>query len=60
VVQLSLGLLFWTGNALGLVGLHELLGTCSCSGSGPWPPPSSSYRCTLHAGMDGRVVVTGS
>jgi hypothetical protein len=26
VVQLALGLLFWTGNALGLVDLHQLLG----------------------------------
>ena len=26
VVQLVLGILFWTGNALGLVDLHQLLG----------------------------------
>ncbi len=26
VVQLALGLIFWTGNALGLVDLHQLLG----------------------------------
>ena len=26
VVQLVLGLLFWTGNALGLIDLHQLLG----------------------------------
>jgi hypothetical protein len=26
VVQLALGLAFWTGNALGLVDLHQLLG----------------------------------
>jgi hypothetical protein len=26
VVQLALGVLFWTGNALGLVDLHQLLG----------------------------------
>lgn len=28
VVMIVLGLLFWTGNALGLVNLHILLGVC--------------------------------
>jgi hypothetical protein len=64
VVQLALGLLFWTGNALALVDLHQLLGillvlglwTLAALASGPgcrraWSPgpPSGAWSCPSSA-----------
>ena len=50
VVQLVLGLAFWTGNALGLVDLHQLLGILLVLAV--WTLAALAHR----AGVAGRVV----
>jgi hypothetical protein len=50
VVQLALGLIFWTGNALGLVDLHQLLGILLVLGL--WTQAFLAAR----AGVEARLV----
>ena len=49
VVQIVLGLAFWTGNALGLVDLHQLLGILLVLGL--WTQAALAYRAGVPAGM---------
>ena len=50
VVQLVLGIIFWTGNALGLVDLHQLIGIVLVLGL--WTQAAMAHR----AGVPGRLV----
>ena len=54
VVQLLLGLAFWTGNALGLVDLHQLLGILLVLGL--WTQAAMAHR----AGVPGRLVAVAA
>ena len=49
VVQLALGLAFWTGNLLGLVDLHQLLGILLVLAL--WTQAVLAYRAGVPAGM---------
>jgi hypothetical protein len=46
LVQLALGLAFWTGNVLGLVDLHQLIGILLVLAlwTPSWPPGLASSR----------------
>ena len=57
VVQLALGLAFWTGNALGLVDLHQLLGILLVLAL--WTQAALAYRAGVPAGMVAAAVVYG-
>jgi hypothetical protein len=49
VVQLALGVAFWTGNALGLVDLHQLLGILLVLGL--WTLAALAHRAGVPAGL---------
>jgi hypothetical protein len=49
LVQLGLGLAFWTGNALGLVDLHQLLGILLALAL--WTMAVLAYRAGVPAGV---------
>jgi hypothetical protein len=49
VVEIVLGLLFWTGNALGLVDLHQLLGILLVLGL--WTVAALAHRAGVPAGL---------
>ena len=55
VIQILLGLAFWTGNALGLVDLHQLLGILLVLAL--WTQAALAHRAGVPAGMG--VVVVG-
>jgi hypothetical protein len=57
VVQLALGLLFWTGNALGLVDLHQLLGILLVLGL--WTQAALAHRAGVPAGLVAVAAVWG-
>jgi hypothetical protein len=57
VVQLVLGLAFWTGNLLGLVDLHQLLGILLVLGV--WAQAALAARAGVPAGMVAGAVVLG-
>jgi hypothetical protein len=57
VVQLALGLLFWTGNALGLVDLHQLLGILLVLGL--WTQAALAHRAGVPAGLVAAAAVWG-
>ena len=57
LVQLVLGVLFWTGNALGLVDLHQLLGILLVLAL--WTQAALAYRAGVPAGMVAAAVVYG-
>jgi hypothetical protein len=57
VVQLVLGILFWTGNALGLVDLHQLLGILLVLGL--WTMAALAHRAGVPAGLIGGAAVLG-
>jgi hypothetical protein len=57
VVQLALGLAFWTGNALGLVDLHQLLGILLVLAL--WTLAVLAYRAGVPAGVVAAAVVYG-
>ena len=57
LVQLALGLAFWTGNALGLVDLHQLLGILLVLAL--WTMAVLAYRAGVPAGMVAAAVVYG-
>ena len=52
LVQLVLGVLFWTGNALGLVDLHQLLGILLVLGL--WTMAALAHRAGVPAGLNFR------
>ena len=54
VVQLALGVTFWTGNALGLVDLHQLLGILLVLGL--WTQAALAAR----AGVEPRLVAVAA
>jgi len=54
VVQLALGLAFWTGNLLGLVDLHQLIGILLVLAL--WTQAALAHR----AGVPGRVVAVAA
>jgi hypothetical protein len=57
VVQLVLGLTFWTGNALGLVDLHQLLGILLVLGL--WIQAALAARAGVQPGLVAGAVVLG-
>jgi hypothetical protein len=57
VVQIILGLAFWTGNLLGLVDLHQLLGILLVLGV--WTLAALAARAGVPAGMVAGAVVLG-
>jgi hypothetical protein len=57
VVQLALGLAFWTGNLLGLVDLHQLIGILIVLGL--WTQAALAARAGVGAGMVAGAVVLG-
>jgi len=57
VVQLALGVVFWTGNALGLVDLHQLLGILLVLGL--WTQAVLAYRAGVPAGLVAVAAVWG-
>jgi hypothetical protein len=57
VVQIVLGLAFWTGNLLGLVDLHQLLGILLVLGL--WTQAALAARTGVPAGMVAGAVVLG-
>jgi hypothetical protein len=57
VVQLALGVAFWTGNALGLVDLHQLLGILLVLGL--WTQAVLAYRAGVPAGLVAAAAVWG-
>ena len=57
VVQLVLGVLFWTGNALGLVDLHQLLGILLVLGL--WTMAALAHRAGVPAGLVAAAAVWG-
>ena len=57
VVQLALGLAFWTGNALGLVDLHQLIGILIVLGL--WTQAALAARAGVQPGMVAAAVVLG-
>jgi hypothetical protein len=57
LVQLALGLAFWTGNALGLVDLHQLLGILLVLAL--WTTAVLAYRAGVPAGMVAAAAVYG-
>jgi hypothetical protein len=57
VVQLVLGLVFWTGNALGLVDLHQLLGMLLVLAL--WTLAALAHRAGVPAGLVAGAAVLG-
>ena len=57
LVQLALGVLFWTGNALALVDLHELLGILLVLGL--WTMAALAHRAGVPAGLIALAAVWG-
>jgi hypothetical protein len=57
VIQLLLGLAFWTGNALGLVDLHQLLGMLLVLAL--WTLAALAHRAGVPAGLVAGAVVWG-
>ena len=57
VVQLALGLAFWTGNALGLVDLHQLIGILIVLGL--WTQAALAAQAGVQPGMVAAAVVLG-
>ena len=57
VVQLVLGVLFWTGNALGLVDLHQLIGILLVLGL--WTLAALAHRAGVPAGLVTGAAVWG-
>ena len=57
VVQLVLGVLFWTGNALGLVDLHQLLGILLVLAL--WTMAALAHRAGVPAGLVAAAAVWG-
>jgi hypothetical protein len=57
VVQIVLGLLFWTGNALGLVDLHQLLGILLVLGL--WTQAALAHRAGVPGGLVAWAAVLG-
>jgi hypothetical protein len=57
VVQIVLGLAFWTGNLLGLVDLHQLLGILLVLAF--WTQAALAARAGVPAGMVAGAVVLG-
>ncbi len=49
VVQLVLGIIFWTGNALGLVDLHQLIGILLVLGL--WTQAALAHRAGVPGGL---------
>ena len=57
VVQLVLGIIFWTGNALGLVDLHQLIGLLLVVGL--WTQAVLAARAGVPAGLVAAAAVWG-
>ena len=57
VVQLVLGILFWTGNALGLVDLHQLLGILLVLGL--WTMAALAHRAGVPASLVAAAALWG-
>jgi hypothetical protein len=57
VVQLVLGVLFWTGNALGLVDLHQLLGILLVLTF--WTQAALAHRAGVPGGLVAGAAVLG-
>jgi hypothetical protein len=57
VVQILLGLAFWTGNALGLVDLHQLLGILLVLAL--WTLAALAHRAGVPAGLVAGAAVLG-
>jgi hypothetical protein len=57
VVQLALGLAFWTGNLLGLVDLHQLIGILIVLAL--WTQAALAARAGVQPGMVAAAVVWG-
>jgi hypothetical protein len=57
VVEIVLGLLFWTGNALGLVDLHQLLGILLVLGL--WTMAALAHRAGVPAGLVAAAALWG-
>jgi hypothetical protein len=57
VVQLALGILFWTGNALGLVDLHQLIGILLVLAL--WTQAALAHRAGVPGGLIAGAAVLG-
>ena len=57
VVQLVLGIIFWTGNALGLVDLHQLIGILLVLAL--WTQAALAHRAGVPGGLVAGAVVLG-
>ena len=57
VVQLVLGIVFWTGNALGLVDLHQLIGILLVLGL--WTQAALAHRAGVPGGLVAGAAVWG-
>jgi hypothetical protein len=57
LVQLALGLLFWTGNALGLVDLHQLIGILLVLAL--WTQAALAHRAGVPGGLIAGAAVLG-
>jgi hypothetical protein len=57
VFQLALGIIFWTGNALGLVDLHQLIGILLVLGL--WTQAALAHRAGVPAGLVAGAAVWG-
>jgi hypothetical protein len=57
VIQILLGLAFWTGNALGLVDLHQLLGILLVLAV--WTLAALAHRAGVPAGLVAGAAVLG-
>jgi hypothetical protein len=57
VVEIVLGLLFWTGNAHGLVDLHQLLGILLVLGL--WTVAALAHRAGVPAGLVAAAALWG-
>jgi hypothetical protein len=57
VVQLVLGIIFWTGNALGLVDLHQLIGILLVLGL--WTQAAMAHRAGVPGGLVAGAAVWG-
>jgi hypothetical protein len=57
VVQLALGVLFWTGNALGLVDLHQLIGILLVLAL--WTQAALAHRAGVPGGLVAGAAVYG-
>jgi hypothetical protein len=57
VIQLLLGILFWTGNALGLVDLHQLIGILLVLAL--WTQAALAHRAGVPGGLVAGAAVYG-